>query len=88
MSSHMSDADYSDLLRLVLLEADGVCVKKQMERHAPSHIHWMREWSMILGYIEMSGFGIGAALLGGLDLPAPKLTERGRVKLVQIEHLS
>ena len=87
MSSHMSDTEYEDLLRLILLEADGIRVEKQMELHAPKRIHWMREWSMILGYIELNGLSIGTSFPGGLDLPMPRLTERGRVKLIQIEQM-
>jgi hypothetical protein len=80
----MPDAEYADLLRLVLQEAYGLDVSGHLNQYAPSRIHWIREWSMVLGYVEITGLMFDPHSPSGFSLPQPVLSERGRAKLAEI----
>jgi|GEM_PF-3519745 len=83
----LSDARYTDLLRLILQEAQGIYVEDRLSDYTQSQVCWIREWSMLVGYVELTGIRFDPASSTGLALPAPCLTELGHARLAEIDQL-
>lgn len=84
----MSDARYTDLLRLVLQEAHGIYVADRLsEDYTPSQVCWLREWSMLVGFVELTSITFDPASPSGFKLPAARLTELGHTRLAQLDQL-
>ncbi len=80
----MSEADYMELLRLTLREANGEAVIDRLSQHPPARVRWIREWSMLLGYVELTALRFDPTSPTGLVLPVARLSESGRTKLAEI----
>lgn len=84
----MSDARYTDLLRLVLQEAHGIYVADRLsDDYTLSQVSWLREWSMLIGYVELTAITFDPAAPSGFKLPSPHLTGLGHAKLAELDHL-
>ena len=81
----ISDTEYTELLHLILREANGDRVLRRLGAYSPAHVHWIREWSMLLGYVELSGFMFDPDSPSGFSLPSPRLSETGRAKLAELD---
>ena len=84
----LSDTEYTELLQLILREAKGDHVADLLAPYSASHAHWIREWSMLLGYVEISGFMFDPHSPTGFALPAPRLSESGHAKLEELQRTS
>ena len=83
----MSDAQYTDLLRLILQEAHGIYVADRLGDYTTSHVCWLREWSLLVGYVELTNITFDPAAPMGFTLPGPRLTELGLAKLAELDQI-